>query len=58
MIQTIICSDPYAVFLRIHLAGTIAAAAAWTVAGMLGALGFRAQKTGMLDTAIAATLTG
>lgn len=58
MIQTVIRSDPYAVFLRINLTGTIPAAAAGAVARMLGAPGFWTQEAGMLDAAISATLAG
>jgi hypothetical protein len=40
------------------LAHALEAPAAGTVAGVLGALGFRAEKGQMLDGAIAALLTG
>ena len=50
--QTIIGPEPYAMPLRAHLTPAVAAPAAWTVANVLGALGFRAKKRDVLNGAI------
>ncbi len=48
---------PDAVFIRIHLTHAVPAAAAGTITGMFGALGFRTQKGQVLNTAVPAMLT-
>ena len=52
-----VSSHPDAVSVRMHLAHAVAAAAAGTVPGMFGTLGFRAQKGQVLDAAVSALLT-
>ncbi len=55
--HTPVGSHPDAVFFRVYLTHAAIAAAAGTVAGMFGTLGFRAQKGQVLDAAIPALLT-